>query len=230
MPYRYHYDPNQPRVSAGQHDGGKWTRDGTTRDATLKLGLGLRAPPEAPQTARMPIAAPGLWLRIAPELTELALRAGPVARLLMALPAGPVLSVALELFRALSERNSRDQRAVIGFNSREYGAGGKAEIDLETFRLLDREETKRACPKIDEVQKMTDNAAEDVRRTESELEGALYGTAVHSCLKRNIDASPKLGLKAEVSYLKDADVTYGRKGSIRIDVLEQPKEGHRMRL
>ncbi len=28
MPYRYHYDPNQPRVPAGQHDGGEWTRDG----------------------------------------------------------------------------------------------------------------------------------------------------------------------------------------------------------
>lgn len=25
MPYRYHYDPNQPRVPAGQHDGGQWT-------------------------------------------------------------------------------------------------------------------------------------------------------------------------------------------------------------
>ena len=28
MPYRYHYDPNQPRVPAGQDDGGQWTREG----------------------------------------------------------------------------------------------------------------------------------------------------------------------------------------------------------
>jgi hypothetical protein len=28
MPYRNHYDPNQPRVPAGQHDGGQWTDGG----------------------------------------------------------------------------------------------------------------------------------------------------------------------------------------------------------
>ena len=28
MPYRHHYDPNQPRVPAGEHDGGQWTREG----------------------------------------------------------------------------------------------------------------------------------------------------------------------------------------------------------
>jgi len=28
MPYRNHYDPNQPRVPAGQHDGGQWTGGG----------------------------------------------------------------------------------------------------------------------------------------------------------------------------------------------------------
>jgi hypothetical protein len=28
MPFRYHYDPNQPRVPAGDHDGGQWTSGG----------------------------------------------------------------------------------------------------------------------------------------------------------------------------------------------------------
>ena len=36
MPYRYHYDPNQPRLPAGQHEGGEWTNEGIADPSILQ--------------------------------------------------------------------------------------------------------------------------------------------------------------------------------------------------
>jgi hypothetical protein len=32
----YHYDPNQPRIPAGHHDGGEWTREGHGEQSSLQ--------------------------------------------------------------------------------------------------------------------------------------------------------------------------------------------------
>jgi hypothetical protein len=54
-----------------------------------------------------------------------------------------------------------------------------------------------------------------------------FGTAVHTHLKRQIDALDDPNLRAEVSRLKSKipEVGYGTKGSIRIDVLENAGGG-----
>jgi hypothetical protein len=70
--------------------------------------------------------------------------------------------------------------------------------------ILDRDEVKNACPKIDKVQAMTDAATNDVRKNQPNLKPAAFGTAVHWELK---NAIKRLGkpekLRAEVVQ-KDA--------------------------
>lgn len=48
-----HYNPNQPRVPAGLHEGGRWSRDGTGHQAVAK-GRGARMP----QPAKPPTGSP----------------------------------------------------------------------------------------------------------------------------------------------------------------------------
>jgi hypothetical protein len=54
-----------------------------------------------------------------------------------------------------------------------------------------------------------------------------YGTAVHTNLKRQIDSLKDPNFRAEVSRLKSEteEVRHGRRGSIRVDVLENAGGG-----
>jgi hypothetical protein len=54
-----------------------------------------------------------------------------------------------------------------------------------------------------------------------------FGTAVHTHLKRQIDALADPNFRAEVSHLKSRseEVRYGTTGSVRIDVLENAGGG-----
>lgn len=135
------------------------------------------------------------------------------------------IEAGLALYTLLSGRNESDKQAVITFDAREFRSDGRGELDLDDIKLLDRDKVDSACPRLGEVQERTDLAAEVVRRTHGYLAPAEFGTAVHTNLKRQIDGLNNSDFRAEVSYLKSREETYGRKDSIRIDVLEKVGDG-----
>jgi hypothetical protein len=89
------------------------------------------------------------------------------------------------------------------------------------FDLSERE-TRQACPRLVEAQAYTDTAAHSIRRGDYK-NAANYGTAVHTLVKRQVDTLEDDSFRAEVSFIKsrNADVKYGTKSSIRIDILEK---------
>jgi hypothetical protein len=62
--------------------------------------------------------------------------------------------------------------------------------------------------------------ASKAQSTVGEGSGPVYGTAVHSAFAAEIDALGDSGLSTEVSYLDGRIVSYGTRGSVRLDVVE----------
>lgn len=184
--YARKYDPNQPRVPAGNATGGQWTSDDHG---------------ELPSSAQPTFYDP----------RRLALR--------KAIEAG------VAFYTWLSARNGPDSRAIITFQANEFKPDGRGELDLSDVKLLDRDKVDAACPRLGEVQNRTDVASETVKHSRGELPPAEFGTAVHTNLKRQINELHDPDLRAEVSYLKSQEEDYGKKDSIRIDVLENVGDG-----
>ena len=182
--YGRKYDPNQPRVPAGEAGGGQWMREGDNPSSVQPIFHDPR---------------------------RLAVR--------KAIEAG------LAFYTWLSARNGRDSQAIITFNASEFKPDGRGELDLSDVKLLDRDKVDAACPRLGEVQNRTDVAAGAIRRSGRHLPPAEFGTAVHSNLKKQIEALDDPDFRAEVSYVKNKEENYGRKDSIRIDVLENVGDG-----
>jgi hypothetical protein len=197
----HHYDPNQPRVPAGHDGAGEWTRDGSVRVAQAGQ---LVLPAMAPAVVASPAVAPA------------ALAIAAIAAIMAAVP----------LFRWLSAQNSRDKHAILEFPGREYRESEKGVLAIA--RVLTSEQVNDACPRYDDVQKITNEEASEVRNTRPGLSPSQYGTAVHTQIRRRIDALNDPSLQAEVSYLKAQEETessreakWGMKGTIRVDVDEK---------
>jgi hypothetical protein len=182
--YARKYDPNQPRVPAGNADGGQWTNQGSSPSSVQPIFYDPR--------------------RLA---VQKALEAG------------------LAFYTWLSARNGRDSQAIITFNASEFRPDGRGELDLSDVKLLDRDRVDAACPRLGEVQERTDAATDAIRRSGRYLPPAEFGTAVHTNLKKQIQDLGDPRFRAEVSYLKNQEENYGRKDSIRIDVLEDVGDG-----
>lgn len=103
-----------------------------------------------------------------------------------------------------------------------------AALDPRNPKLLTQREVENVCKKLDDLQQRTDRIASAVRADAPYLNAQQHGTAVHTRIAHEIneprkpDGSPKdPNYRAEVSYWKMAEAgVYGRKDSIRIDVLE----------
>lgn len=124
------------------------------------------------------------------------------------------------LYLEMSKRNDANQRAAAIFKSRDYPISD-GELDLAEVRNLERDETRRNCPRLEEVQRRTDLAAETVSQTRPGLSPAEYGTAVHENLKQQIKALDDPSFRAEVSFLKGQEDGYGKSGTVRVDVYER---------
>lgn len=211
-----HYDPNQPRVPAGQSGGGQWTdADGDTTVSGLNDS-------EHPQLVDF---SPGRPPALAPVPPPVQTPVRPPVLPPPRPPAGPgLIGGLLSLFAVLSARNTPDHRAIIDFNAREFLQNPDGEPGRPKVKVLDREEVENACRKLDDVQQRTDRAADHVimnnRRIGQPMSRPQIGTAIHTHLKRQIDSLMDPNYRAEVSYWKDDEDRYGRKDSIRIDVLE----------
>lgn len=149
----------------------------------------------------------------------------PKVRLAFAGPAAAAaratVQLGLMLYTYMSAQNGPGKRAVVEFKAREFSAEN-GQLDLSNVRLLDREETERVCPRLPEVQERLDRAVETVKGSGVRLTPQQFGTAVHTDLKKQIDALFDPNLVAERSLIKTREeVGYGAKGSIRVDALER---------
>jgi hypothetical protein len=99
----------------------------------------------------------------------------------------------------------------------------------ESVGTRTREEVNAACPRHEEVQSRTDDAADRVKREGNYWTPQQYGTRVHKALKDDIDGLGDPGLRGEVSLIKTASeaepARYGLPRSVRIDVLEDVRNG-----
>ena len=192
MRHPHHYNPNQPRVPKGHSTGGQWT-DGNHSQATI-LEEGDRTDGGYAKDTLVQQA----FLAPAPFLVP---------------PVVQALQSALTLFAALSALNNADRRAAIVFKAREYHADSSGGLILHSVRVLDRDEVKDNCPKLEDVQKLTDKAAAEVQKDGASLKPSAYGTAVHKYIENKInglggtDKPDDPNFMAEPSFLKTYEET-----------------------
>jgi hypothetical protein len=200
------YNPNQPRVPAGNSDGGQWTHTG--RGA----GAGTYERPRIDQ----------------PLFTGMSLADALVGRLpIEHVQAKPnqrrfpnpleLIDIArLSLYNELSARNNSNQQAVVEFRAAQYG---RRTVGIERIGILTRAEVIGLCDRFADIQMLTDDAVAGVRNSGTNLSPQQFGTAVHLKVKKEIDGMKDDYLKAELSFLKGFEDDYGVKGTIRIDGL-----------
>jgi hypothetical protein len=191
---RGHYNPNQPRVPAGNSNGGQWTdTDGDTATSGQNDS-------ERPQLAQFSPGRPPVRFPVTPSVRP---PAAPPMR-------GPGLfGVLATLFAIWSARNTPEERTVFEFNAREYLKDPSGELVEANVDRLNREQVRNACPGLKEVQDRADEAARDVRRDGGwSMSNQQFGTAVHKRLKDLIDGDPATNLQAEVSRVKSEEETW----------------------
>ncbi|QQR36566.1 minor capsid protein [Devosia oryziradicis] len=97
---------------------------------------------------------------------------------------------------------------------------------------LTEEQQRNACRFLPDVQKWTDEAAALLAEQKPILPARTWGSLVHGTIKRSIDALKASmpfvydNLRAEISFAPDApgEVSYGQKGSTRLDVVEDRRK------
>jgi hypothetical protein len=178
------------------------------------------------------IVSRAIWTEGGPEPEARVQQALAPAILLAPGAAQTTITTALTLYTWLSTRNRADDlQAVLGFNAREY-APGTTSLEPSFVGQLKPDEVERACPRFPEVRSRTDDAVTVAGPRGNYPSDAVYGTAVHTNLKVQIDDLRDPYFRAERSFLKsakesadDRDVRYGTRDSLRIDVFEQLPDG-----
>lgn len=247
------YDPNQPRVPKGHSDGGQWTSGGggeapLTRFAALQSdrvaddGAGPEARKGAPTDQRA-------YLDESP--TTKPATANPPGTPVPRIPGTPAAQpqapkpkigvgawgVALELFKQLSPHSRPDRPVAIEFNirAREYprDEDGKTELDFKAVRVLRPDEVQKFCPRLWQVQYLTNETVRLLDRVRPDVDRGAFGSAVHTLLKLRVERENDPDFKAEISYLKTPDMTrpdpfapagWGEKNTRRLDILENVRE------
>ena len=197
----------------------------------------------------------------ATEWTEDGPRPVPIGQLAFAqglplvVPLGQVAAqalnaAALTFFTWLSSRKDPDRTAVFAFNAKKYEkpeTDGNEKRPVVFVGSLTRDEVRKVCDKLPDVQKLTDAAVAKVT-TDGDYRGpADFGTKVHKEIADAIRRKNDPDFKAEKSVIKtvletgrqtsssnsgnaqevdpDMEADYGELGSIRIDAYENvPKK------
>ncbi len=183
----------------------EWTSEGPVPHAMVQLARGK--------------PGGGLFSRSAPGIGPGAGEASPSL----------VGAAGAALFTWLSSQYSRDGAVVLAFKARDIGFQDEKEVDnprIAWVGRLTRDEVKKTCDKLDNVQERTDEAVDFVRKNGGYLGPADFGTKVHKRIADGINGENKPDYKAEVSGMKSgqAAAKYGQKGSTRIDAYERLAE------
>ena len=120
----------------------------------------------------------------------------------------------LATFSALSLLNTDYRRAVAVFKVGEYNRDADKLLTFEGVRMLDHDELKEICDRIDDVQKITNKASEETYENQPDLTPPVHGTAVHTRVKKAVKAfgDPDFTAELRVKYLDDGQGTKGHKG------------------
>jgi len=158
---------------------------------------------------------------------------------------GAVAAAAPALYAWLSSQNDRGRTAVYSFSKTEFEPGTKDTPKIVRVDRLTEEELRHACPRYQEVQEITDEAAADARSDRNDRSPQGFGTEVHTQVARQVNGTepgtdrPRSpddprdpDFRAEFSAHKKAvaDVNnpparYARRNTVRVDVLENVKDG-----
>lgn len=205
------YNPNQPREPAGTAIGGRWVSE---------LGSGAPIPlfgskPKQPEGERIQ------------EANALAV---PLVQWGLPLIAGAAVyawKAGVDLYRSLSQSNAPGQQSVLTFNAKDFVPGKENSLALVEVGTLTQDQFQTYCPRLEDVQTRTDIIARQVREENPWMSPQQYGTRVHTELNRQIRGLSDPDYTSEVSILKGRadDEYYGKKGSIRVDVIEQSRPG-----
>lgn len=239
------FDPNQPRVPAGNSDGGQWTDGGAGSGASG----GLQARPVDFTTVKPPgSAAQGPSIKPIPAPkpgVPFGRGAGPLAgtgALHQLLESDPLNSSfkgtadeATDRYNWLLQNAPENVVPALHFTPHEFVAGQGPKLETTVVPLL-REQVESACPLSGAVQTQANLAAQDAGKKSDYRSATEYGTQVHTNMK-NIIRNYAESLIPEQSYLKYAEelegdkryhkdgVRYGLKDSLRLDVLEKVGNG-----
>jgi hypothetical protein len=202
---RGHFNPNQPRVPAGQHGGGQWADTGH--------GSAAHGRPQIEHAVLTGAGVADIAANLPIEKVEARTNRGRIPN-----PFELVDALRLGLYNDLSARNGPNQQAVIEFRAAQYRRNA---VDVALVAVLSRSELGNRCPFREKVQELTDTAAAEVRSSGVPMSPQQFGTAVHTLLKQEIIDFNHPDLNAEVSFLKGKEEGYGVKDTVRIDVLER---------
>lgn len=240
MTDRPHYNPNQPRVPKGRHDSGQWTAGHSRQPVAGHEDEPWSAGSDDQRSSAEHDGDP--WTvdqdheRVAPQPAFL----GPLGRAVVrggASRLGPQLSArqalvnGLATFSALSLLNTDDRRAIAEFKVGEFSRDPDKLLTFERVRMLDEDELKKICEHVDKVQKMADEASEDTYKYQPDLTPPVHGTAVHTRVKKAVDAfgDPDLTGELRIKYLEGDQTTKDPTGRrpklwVVLDIFELKRE------
>ena len=237
-----HYNPNQPRVPAGHHEGGQWADGGSHEQAILnsplfdrgrliKAALGIQDVPQKdkPQLALLDDRPPAI--RLPPPLASRA-AAGAIRGL--AIGGGEVFGplgilLALGLFEWWSLSNDEKQHAIISFKANEYRRSQPdAPFALHTLEGRTPEEVKKICGEnFTTMQKFTNEAYNELKASGEPLSPQNFGNKVHKNVEIGVrtqgtfSAEPSFALIDDVKLDLNGDIIRGQKGTVRPDCYDR---------
>ncbi|BAF87786.1 unknown protein [Azorhizobium caulinodans ORS 571] len=135
------------------------------------------------------------------------------------------VELGLILYTYMATRRVEESRApYISLNAAEFSGDQNESISLRRVGTASYQRVNQACKYFDEVNKITNTASVNAGDRANYVSAATYGTAVHVRVKESVEKLDIPNLVAERSYVKEKEeikeAGYGRKGSIRVDVLE----------
>lgn len=199
------YDPNQPRVSAGNSDGGQWTDGGAGGVDPITTGATLGSASSQSgswfQSAESVARQVNREIPLRSVLTNPALRSA--AGLLSFLKTPELeypIDQAVDQFNAIAATNSPATVAIISSRARAFTKDETNEKAWATTREADIEEVSKVCPKYFTVQTQTDIAASAAGPASRFKSPAAYGTRVHLILAEQINTMFAPALQAELVF------------------------------
>jgi hypothetical protein len=205
------YDPNQPRVPAGNAKGGQWTSKGGGAGPDTPVGQDVGGILPADGSAADIAAGRFPLMHIQAQAQQRSPNTQPRR---FPNPIEFIDAARLALYNEHSRRNGTNQQAIIEFRAAQYG---RKTIGIEMVRTLSRSDVEKLRDRFEDIQRFTDTAVALVRSNGGKLSPQQFGTAVHLMVKNDIVGLNDPYLKAERSFLKGIEDGYGVKDTARID-------------
>lgn len=193
------YSGDQPRAPAGNANGGEWIDAGSSNASAASA---------AESTQR--IASAAVIAQAAPLLTSYLGR--------QAVWRG--LSAGMAAFATIVHQQQGGAGAFVQFNAAEFERRDAGELRVVSRGVLTKEQVLEVCPRLTEVQARTDETVARLRTELPDLPPWLFGTAVHTSMKTQINIQKDEYFRAEISAEKSKSESTIYERAVRIDILE----------